>query len=383
MQASTKYDASSIPAKCQRNIITLDGNTIEFSKNSGTIADNLLVLHNDQYADVSAKQLGDFGASDFSIELTYTGKGSDSTPDGVYGTLFVRSGQPGFPYTGPSAFLFDDGKIVFRSVMQTLGTCHVSWLSVLHYGMTTPRLTPFPDSAFHFAFHCYLSPTSLTSYDSLRYDDALECPGAFPDNAAAVPTRLAFSRKGQKLAITVGGKVVCSRTMTKSADANLFSSAPLRFGANHVKVGFQNLDVKLGNIILSRNAKTIKPGLITLNGHPTAFSLNSGKVASDGKKLILNNNQRAEISSAAVGGFGASDFSIQFTYAGLGSDATPDGPYGALFIRSSQFESPYTGPTAFVYDSGKIRFRCEVVQCTPCLLLCAHRFFVGSFAMSI
>ena len=158
--------------------------------------------------------------------------------------------------------------------------------------------------------------------------------------------------------------------MTKTPDVTLFTSAPLRFGAdsNDKRVNVGNLDVKLGNIILSRTAKTIKPGLITLNGHPTVFSFNSGKVASDGKKLVLNNNQRAEISSAALGAFGAGDFSIQFTFAGLGSDATPDGSYGALFIRSSQFESPYTGPTAFLYDTGKILFRCVVVSCGPFLL---------------
>ena len=145
--------------------------------------------------------------------------------------------------------------------------------------------------------------------------------------------------------------------MTKRPDVTQFSSAPLRFGANHVNVNSQNLDVKLSNIVLLRTAKTIKAGLVNLNGHPTAFEFNSGRVTSGGNKLILTNDQQADISSAALGDFGASNFIIQFTYTGVGSDATPDGTFGALFIRSSQFESPYTGPTAFLFDTGKIIFR--------------------------
>ena len=115
-QPSTTYDASSIPAKCKRDIISLDHHKLTFASNSGTISDNTLILRNNQHADVSAKQLGDFGASDFTIELTYTGIGSDATPDGGYGTLFVRSSQHNQPYTGPSAFLYDNGKIIFRFV---------------------------------------------------------------------------------------------------------------------------------------------------------------------------------------------------------------------------------------------------------------------------
>ena len=144
MQASTKYDAASIPVKCQRSIISLDGNKIEFTTNSGVIANNLLVLTDNQHADVSAKQLGDFGAGDFTVELTYTGEGSDSTPDGDSGILFRRSAQFQHPYTGPYAALFDNGRIRFRLVVWTLGACEISVFFVSHHRMTTPKLNPLP-----------------------------------------------------------------------------------------------------------------------------------------------------------------------------------------------------------------------------------------------
>ena len=35
-------------------------------------------------------------------------------PDGNVGALFVRSEEADFPYTGPSAYLYRDGHILFR-----------------------------------------------------------------------------------------------------------------------------------------------------------------------------------------------------------------------------------------------------------------------------
>ena len=99
-----------------------------------------------------------------------------------------------------------------------------------------------------------------------------------------------------------------------------------------------------------------------LNGHDVEFEFNSARVALGGDKIIFSNNQHADIAPATLGDFGAGDFVIQFTYSGVGSDATADGTYGALFIRSSNYKSPYTGPSAFLFDSGKIEFRFDFAR---------------------
>ena len=60
--------------------------------------------------------------------------------------------------------------------------------------------------------------------------------------------------------------------------------------------------------------------------------------------LVLSNNKYAELSSEVIQDFGSRDFTVKFRYRGLGQRVTPDGSYGALFIRSDQGPSPYTGP---------------------------------------
>ena len=72
--------------------------------------------------------------------------------------------------------------------------------------------------------------------------------------------------------------------------------------------------------------------------------------------VILKNDEHIEVDPVVLGGFGSSDFTIEFTFQGMGGDATPDGSYAALFVRSTQGDPPYSGPTAFVYDNGDVRF---------------------------
>jgi hypothetical protein len=88
---------------------------------------------------------------------------------------------------------------------------------------------------------------------------------------------------------------------------------------------------------------------------------------------VLTQDSHVDVAASTIGDFGSSDFSIEFTFTGNGvDDITPDGIYGALFIRSSQTEgdSLYTGPTAFIWDNGDIKFRMrgdDAMMCTGAL----------------
>jgi hypothetical protein len=154
--------------------------------------------------DVAASTIGDFGSSDFSIEFTFSGNGVDDiTPDGTSGALFIRSsdtGPTGGPlYTGPTAFIWDNGDIKFR----------------------------------------------------MRGDDAMICTGALPDPTSPLPRVLKFTVIQSTLSLFVDGIQSCSMAMTKTPDASKFVSAPLRLGGNHGGSDYQNLHVQLSNIKLA------------------------------------------------------------------------------------------------------------------------------------
>jgi len=59
----------------------------------------------------------DWGIGDFEISLSIKAKSGtkiagDSNRD--YAALFIKSTQAPSPYTGPSAFIYNDGKVGFR-----------------------------------------------------------------------------------------------------------------------------------------------------------------------------------------------------------------------------------------------------------------------------
>ena len=66
---------------------------------------------------LSAVDLGDFGISSFGIELKVqarAGGGFPESPSRPYGALFIRSSQTDGVQTGPSSFIWSDGKVLFR-----------------------------------------------------------------------------------------------------------------------------------------------------------------------------------------------------------------------------------------------------------------------------
>jgi hypothetical protein len=158
-----------------------------------------LSLTQDSHVDIAASTIGDFGSSDFSIQFTFTGNGVDDiTPDGNSGALFIRSSEVDSPYTGPTAFIWDNGDIKFQ----------------------------------------------------MRADDFMMCSGALPEPKSAAARELKFTVVQSTLSLAIDGVQWCSKTMTKTADPSKFVSAPLRFGGNHVNPDVQNLRAKLSVIKL-------------------------------------------------------------------------------------------------------------------------------------
>mmetsp|Transcript_53667 Transcript_53667/g.61961 ORF Transcript_53667/g.61961 Transcript_53667/m.61961 type:complete len:581 (-) Transcript_53667:179-1921(-) len=98
--------------------------------------------------------------------------------------------------------------------------------------------------------------------------------------------------------------------------------------------------------------------LLQLNGAQIDFSSSSDPpIDSSATEVSLTDNSHAEIDATTLGNFGSSDFSIEFTFSSPGGDITPDGKYGALFIRSVEMTNPYTGPAGFIYKNSHILFR--------------------------
>merc|ERR1712194_740866 len=248
--------------------------------------------------------LGSFGSYDFSIEFTFTSTGGDITPDGNHGALFMR----GNGAIGPSAYILDDGEIELR----------------------------------------------------MLYSDKKNCPNAMPNSDSGAFSRdMKFERIGSTLILTIDGVEECRHEMNPALtiDVSQFVDFPLRFGAgaNDGYPDNQNLRASLSNIKLNA------PFLVQLNGKPIVFSVSSDPIYS-GTELSLVDDKHADIDASTLGNFGSYDFSIEFTFTSTGGDITPDGSYGALFIKRLKSDQPTgpsatTGPSAFLFDDGKILFR--------------------------
>ena len=116
----------------------------------------------------------------------------------------------------------------------------------------------------------------------------------------------------------------------------------------------------LTGVSISSNSCNPPPpwSAITLLGALVSPTYGGGATLS-GTSILVGDNDYFSLPSSALGAFGAGDFSIEITLRATlsGTAAFADGTYGALFIRSSQSGSPYTGPSSFIFADGHIRFR--------------------------
>ena len=92
--------------------VELNGVPITPTVYAGAIASHdSIIVGDNNYAALSASDLGNFGISNFEIEVRVQALGA--FPES-YGVLFVRSQQVENPFTGPTSFLYSDGAVKFR-----------------------------------------------------------------------------------------------------------------------------------------------------------------------------------------------------------------------------------------------------------------------------
>merc|ERR1712194_23263 len=168
---------------------------------------------------------------------------------------------------------------------------------------------------------------------------------------------LKFERIQSNLYLTVDGILKQRKVKPMRIDVSKFVTAPLRFGGNPTNPNIQNLQAKLSNIKLVRDAASIP--LLQLNEEQIHFL----PIATDNispTELILTNDFVADIAPCTIGNFGSSsDWSIEFEFSANGIERIYPDKYGigALFIRSGEEGPPFTGPTAFLRSDGGILFR--------------------------
>ncbi len=173
-----------------------------FTVNEGTISgDGELVLLDNQHADISAADLGDWGTSSFDLALSIkANSGTSIASDGDYAVLFARSQESGSPWTGPMAFVWNDGQVLFR----------------------------------------------------LRGDEGLLLPaGTVSSWSDWVNLRFLHDAATQTIRVFVNGVEAGNRAVTLTGPSGFshITGAPLRFGGNHVDPALQNLDARIRNIV--------------------------------------------------------------------------------------------------------------------------------------
>jgi hypothetical protein len=189
--AGGTYDPDGVNAYCADD---------SFTVNEGTISgDGELVLLDNQHADISAADLGDWGTSSFDLDLSIkANSGTNIAAVGDYAVLFARSQESGSPWTGPMAFVWNDGQVLFR----------------------------------------------------LRGDEGLLLPaGTVSSWSDWVNLRFLHDAATQTIRVFVNGVEADSRALTLPVDPSHITGAPLRFGGNHDDPDVQNLNARIRNIV--------------------------------------------------------------------------------------------------------------------------------------
>ena len=270
--------------------------------------DGSIEVRDNNFFEVSASTMGDWGLGDFSVSVTIQALQTDFSPDNNAGTLFSRRGgcASDTPCINPSAYLYDDMTIVFRTYDWGSG----QFLKV---------------------------NSGLTDYNS--------------------PHTLVFARVGRTLTVHVDGAPVGSVTADPPVDTTGLTTVPLRFAANEFDENDRNLAMSFFDIKISGSSNA---SLGTASTPLDVGLFSRATVDENGVSTIdVWDNEYFEIDASTMGDWGAGDFSVSVTIQALEADFTPDGTAGALFIRSSHFVNPFTGPTVFLFDDMTIQFRTE------------------------
>ena len=124
--------------------------------------------------------------------------GTNIASNGDYAALFTRSQESVSPFTGPMAFVWNDGQVLFR----------------------------------------------------LRGDEGLLLPaGTVSSWSDWVNLRFLHDATTQTIYVLVIGVEAGSRVLTLGVNPSHITGAPLRFGGNHVDANGQNLNARIRNIV--------------------------------------------------------------------------------------------------------------------------------------
>ena len=179
--------------------------TTGFTFNSGSLdEEGILTLLDDEYAEISKDRIGDWGSEDFEVSLSIKSNTGDNKiagdPIRNYGALFIRALQESPPFTGPSAFLYNNGSILFR----------------------------------------------------LRGDERLTLPaGTVSSWSDWNDLKFKYIADSKTLKIFVNGQEKGSKQLTKTVELSDFVDAPLFFGRNHINPEVQSLNANIKNLSVS------------------------------------------------------------------------------------------------------------------------------------
>lgn len=188
--------------------LTLNGRPIKPVLHGAKIQDDAIILGRNKYFEIPASVLGDWGCGDFSLEMTVEGK-KNSKWKAEGGVLFTRSDESWPPFTGPAAFLYCDGQVIFQM-----------------------------------------------KHDQGRRTHRMETPAGACKSGSGFPRlvdehHLLFEKKDRCLTITIDGVQQDMLEIKTPVDNVKFTSAPLIFGGSHVDPRKQSIPVILKRIILT------------------------------------------------------------------------------------------------------------------------------------
>ena len=238
--AGGTYDPDGVNACCADD---------SFTVNEGTISGNgELVLLDNQHAEISAADLGNWGTGSFDLELSIkANSGTNIASNGDYAALFARSQETISPYTGPMAFVWNDGQILFR----------------------------------------------------LRDDDGLLLPaGTVSSWSDWVNLRFLRDATTDTIHVLVNGVEAGSRVLTLTVNPSHITGAPLRFGGNHVDPNGQNLNARIRNIVRVDFADPLCTEVFSLE----PLSCDVGNTDSCAFDITTDNAAVALATCTAVGG---------------------------------------------------------------------------------
>jgi len=202
------HDRATVQVLLVHGPVTLNGRPIKPVLHGAKIQDDTIILGRNKYFEIPASVLGDWGCGDFSLEMTVEGK-KTSKWKAEGGVLFTRSDEKWFPFTGPAAFLYCDGQVIFQM-----------------------------------------------KHDQGRRTHRMETKAGACKSGSGFPRlvdehHILFEKKDSRLTITIDGVEQERLEIQNPVDGMKFTSAPLIFGGSHVNPVKQSIPVILKRIILT------------------------------------------------------------------------------------------------------------------------------------